>query len=1238
MLASARRRHRAPAAALLAPSLLAAVVIAALLMSIAAASGQGGLTRIGETPQLPGGTIGLGAAPSGAAVAGEVVLRPRDPRALEAFIARASSRGSAQFGHYLSPGQFAARFGPAPATVTAVREHLAGAGLRVSPTAGEPLLVRFSGDAAAAARAFATGIDSYRLAGGTSATATTSAPALPSSIASSVVSVLGLDQLGDSQPRRIGRTAAGAAHFGAARAATFRHPPGAPDACAAARADAAANGGLSDDQIAYAYGAFGLYGEGDTGAGVHIGVFEQEPFSRADIEHFDACYFGAQAAAKMSARLHVIALEGGIPQGPGSDGEALLDVEDVSGMAPGADIDVYEDPYTAAGEVNEIAAMVQEDRDRIVTSSYGQACEEEEQAGQPGTQEALNYLFQQGAAQGQTFLGAAGDSGSDNCEEAHRESTPQPGQNPLSGGEIASQPYVLGVGGTTITDATQPVQEHVWNDGNFGGAGGGGISEAFAMPTWQRDATVPGIDLPGSADYLNAASVEKRFGFPTEFCDDTLPAGTPCRLEPDVSAQSDEYTGAVTVYSEEYRGGSGPESSPDGWVTSGGTSSGTPIWAGMLALADASATCRENRSTASGVGFVAPLLYAIASNPAAYAASFNDITEGNNDQYGLDEGKVYPARAGFDLASGLGSPRLTGPGGAAGLAYYLCSYAAPGTGPTVTALSPASGSVDGGETVTVSGNGFKAGGVSDVAGVQVGVWHASPSTIRVRSATSLTITMPPARDTLPADSPAPQNGAGPADVLVTLADDRSSAPGPASTFQYLDNGVSGSAPGITGLDPAGGSELAPSQVSILGSGFTGATSVSFGGVPATQVSVLSQSRILATPPAYSSATRCAPLPSGGVYAGESATNDICQVQVVVHGPGGASATGRILPPFEGAPSYEQDGAQIAPAGCHCEVYPAVTEYDYAPPPAITSISTSAGAGSLADELGGSLVTIHGRGLNHFTLYYPDFQEPGAEPDLEQSIAFNTGTEMQISAPAIASSPQEATVQQASLELSVRTLAGRSAPTQVQYAGVPRVSAVRTVAGKVRLNGVGGAPDTGGAAIEVSGRGMQGQVTVVRFQDSVSAPSEGTNYTFTASSDSSLQTSTVAENPALANVLVCTVTGCSAESEHDLIYLYPPGAPEVASLNPHEGPAAGGTSVSVRGANLGCPLAVSFGGAQAQSFSGIEALTYCGSTSALQAVSPKGVAGTSVPVTVTTLESYFTGNGDAPSRALFTYTP
>ena len=91
-----------------------------------------------------------------------------------------------------------------------------------------------------------------------------------------------------------------------------------------------------------------------------------------------------------------------------------------------------------------------------------------------------------------------------------------------------------------------------------------------------------------------------------------------------------------------------------GWNTFGGTSSAAPMWAAMLADVNASPTCQANPPTQNGVGFVSPLLYSVASNPTAYAASFNDITTGNNDPYG--DSKLFQATTGYDMASGLGTP------------------------------------------------------------------------------------------------------------------------------------------------------------------------------------------------------------------------------------------------------------------------------------------------------------------------------------------------------------------------------------------------------------------------------------------------------------------------------------------------------------------------------------------------------------------------------------------------------
>jgi hypothetical protein len=1207
----------------LAASALSSVVLISAAGRSSAASGAP--VSITAAPRIPSGAKAIGAVSGATTQTGALVLRPRDEAALKQFIGEVSDSRSASFHRYLAPGAFASRFGPTQATIEAVKSQLAGDGLRVTNVASDGLIVSFTGSASQVERAFQTRLARYRLADGTVGQATTTSVAVPSSIAGAVAAVVGLNDLVRMRPHSLVHAPASARGVRpAARAGSLAHPAGSPSACANAQHAAQQFGGLTDDQIANAYGAFGLYGAGDRAAGQHIAVFELEPFAPSDIKTFDTCYFGETAAAQMAERLHTIPVDGGQPTGQGS-GEAILDIEDVSAIAPGATIDVYESPNNTFGVLDQYAAIVNNDTDKVVTSSWG-LCEQAVQLGAPGTQQAESFLFEQAAAQGQSVFSAAGDTGSDDCN-AFRAPVPPAGQNPLSVDDPSSQPYAVAVGGTTIDNAaTQPPQEHVWNDGAQWGAAGGGISMSWAMPSWQQGSRVPGIVLPGSSDYAQANSVESRFEYPPGFCQAYLAgasSSTLCRTLPDVSAQADEFTGAVTIFSTEFEN---PET-PDGWITTGGTSSSAPIWAALLAVANASPTCAANPATASGVGFVSPLLYAVASNPAAYRASFNDITAGNNDNYGLDNGLVFPARTGYDLASGLGSPQLTGAGGKAGLAFYLCSLAARASRPAVTHLSPSLLSTSGG-TVTITGSGFKSSASGGVAGIQVGTWQIPSAKFKVNTATSIAATFPPASDTLPPGSPAPQDGAGPANVIVTLKDGESSSAGPASTLQYVDKTSSSPVPSVTGVSPSGGPETSPTPVTILGSGFTGATKVAFGGVPATSFAVKSPFEISATPAPYSGSTNCAPS-----VPGQTPASDVCQVQVQVTNAHGTSATGQILPPYEG-PVLELTpmGVPAPPPGCNCEVVPAPSEFDYVPAPSVTSISTStASPGSLASELGGTLITVTGKGFDPLTFDWADFGDPTLASSMSTAVHFLSGTQMQIVAPASLAPGQEPTIEPTTLPFSVKTLAGQSPASPVTYAGEPLVtSALNTATHR------NGGPDTGQTPIAIGGEGFKQAIGPLLFADTRSPFSTGTQYSYTVNSDTSISAQTVSQNPALVDVLACSVTGCRHNPPSDYFYLYPPGNPKVVSIKPASGPSAGGTKVAISGQNLGCVTGVFFGKVAAVKFSDAEALLDCGSTSLIEATAPPHPTG-KVTVTVSTVESDFSGSGPSKSSATFTYT-
>jgi len=1188
----------------------------------AGAAAPTGTTVVAPRPLIPHGAERLGAVSPAATVSGAVVLQPRDAGALTRFIAQVTDKHSPLFHHYLTPAGFAARFGPTQSTIAAVKSQLQASGLTVTNIARDGLILDFEAPASRVETTFRTGLQRYRLANGSIGQARTAPVRVPAVIAKYVTSVVGLDTTVRLRPSGIlrARRSARGTHV-AAKTTIFNHPAGSPTPCADATAAAEGFGGLTDDQIANAYGAFGLYGAGDTGAGQHIAVYELEPFAVSDLQTFDTCYFGATQAAAMRGRVAVKSVDGGQTAGSGS-GEAILDIQDVSAFAPGANIDVYEAPNNTFGSLDEYAKIVNDDIDQVVTSSWG-LCEQAVQRGSPGVQQAENLIFQQAAAQGQTVFSAAGDEGSNDCNAFE---TTSPVSPVLSVDDPSSQPYVVATGGTTIDNATQPAFERVWNDGAAWGAAGGGISESWPMPTWQLDSHVPGVNNPSAvtaATNFEAADL----GSPGyAFCASDNPIGSAedgCREVPDVSAAADEFTGGITVFIDQF----------GGWNTFGGTSSAAPLWAAMLADVNASATCQGNPATQNGVGFVNPLLYSVASNPSAYAASFNDIKVGNNDAYGA--AKLFPATTGYDMASGLGTPQLTQSGGGAGLAFYLCSQASAGTRPTVTNLNPSVGFTSSPTSgVTITGTNFEQNGTPDVANIQVGdvEFPAGAGAFTVTSPTTITADIPPGSSFVSSNDPT--DGAGRAQVTVTLNDGETSAVNVNSWFTFVDdNGSSQPLPAVTGVHAYAGTDAGGNTVDVYGTGFSGATSVTFGGVAASTFTVNpSGTQIQVTVPALQNGTTNCVQDGSSFDPAESAANDICQTQVEVVTPNGTSTDSTILPLYEGAFNIADDGVIPAPAGQ--ESAPAATEYDYVPKPTITSISTSGGAGSLATEEGGSVVTILGKGFNLATLDWVNFGNP-AQASSQQffNLVSVTGTRIEILAPGF----ENLTVRPATLPVSIQTVAGLSNSTNATYAGVPTVSAVQATAGPTA--GTNAGPDTGGTPIEIHGSGFATQTLAVAFNDVATPFSFGTQYNFTAASDTKLTTTTVGQNPAIVDTQVCTVTDCSSATSadndlSDVFILYPPGDPKIESISRTSGPANGGTQLTITGENLGCVTQISFGKAVALDATNAQALLDCGSTNTVNVVAPAGHVGT-VPVTLETVESDATGGPAA--TASFTYT-
>ena len=511
----------------------------------------------------------------------------------------------------------------------------------------------------------------------------------------------------------------------------------------------------------------------------------------------------------------------------------------------------------------------------------------------------------------------------------------------------------------------------------------------------------------------------------------------------------------------------------------------------MLADVNASSTCQNNPATQDGVGFVSPLLYSVASNPTAYAASFNDVTAGNNDPYG--DSNLFQATPGYDMATGLGSPQLTAPGGGAGLAFYLCNQAPAVTRPTVTQLTPGTGfTSDPNTSVVITGSHFQDNS-NPVVGVQVGDYQVPSADFNVGDGSDITATFPAADKVIPPQDQT--DGAGRVQVTVTLQDGETSAATINSWFTYVDKNGSSPRPTVTSVETFAGPEAGGNTVHVYGAGFTGATDVSFGGISAGagNFQVNSSGTIITVQvPAFQGGTNCEE-DGSSFSASNNATNDICQTQVVVTTPNGMSSTSTIRPMYEGLINFADSGVLVAPADD--ESSPAATEYDYEPAPTITSISTNqGGAASLASEEGGSVVTITGKGFNAATLDWVNFGDPtqaSSQLDPFSMVVSVTGTEIQAVAPGF----ETATTGTTTLPVSVQTAAGPSNSVNATYAGVPSVASVQATGGPTA--GSQFAPDTGGTQITIDGAGFADEAWFVAFLDVATPFSVGTQYNFDA---------------------------------------------------------------------------------------------------------------------------------------------
>lgn len=354
-------------------------------------------------------------------------------------------------------------------------------------------------------------------------------------------------------------------------------------------------------QMRTAYGTDKLISAGYTGKGRKIVIVDayQSPTLRSDFAAFN------QAWGLPDAPLQVVAPDGLTPFDPndatqqGWAGEISLDVQWAHAMAPDAKIVLV---LAKTSNDNDLQSAIKYAVDNklgdTMSMSFGEAeaCYGVNADGtqQPGTTLAAQHaILDKARRQGMTVFASAGDSGS-------TEPTCDGKGNMIAASTPASDPFVTSVGGTQLF--ANPVtgtyqREVVWNEEKTYGyrtSGGGGFSNTYATPYWQKSA-----------------------------------GSLPSRGVPDVSYDAAIDGGVIVAFEGSF-------------YIFGGTSSGSPQMAGITAD-----IAQLNKGS---LGFINPALYKTArTTPSA----FHDITKGQNGDFGLGG---FTAGTGWDAASGLGSP------------------------------------------------------------------------------------------------------------------------------------------------------------------------------------------------------------------------------------------------------------------------------------------------------------------------------------------------------------------------------------------------------------------------------------------------------------------------------------------------------------------------------------------------------------------------------------------------------
>ncbi|MHB1020999.1 MAG: Ig-like domain repeat protein, partial [Acidobacteriaceae bacterium] len=631
---------------------------------------------------------------------------------LDALLESQRIPGSANYHKWLTPQQYADRFGLSVQDMQKVQSWLQTQGFTVNRIAPSRNEIAFSGTAAQVEATFHTSIHHYQVDNETRFANETN-PSLPSAIASMVTGVGGLNNF-FPKPKNIKMlqsAVANSVHGNFTSATTGKHF-------------------ISPGDFATIYNVTPMYNAGYTGTGQTLAIVGQTAIYSNDIAAFrtaaglPAINLTTTCASTTTSNCNTIN-QGDLP-------ESDLDIEWSGAVAKDANIVFVTDPQN--GAFNALAYAITNKIGGVISVSYG-ACE----LGNSSYATSLQTYIQQANTQGQTVVAASGDDGAADCDYSTTSTPVTSATHGLQVDMPSDVPGVTGLGGAEFNEGTatggttywQPatsstadlvnsaisyMPEKAWNDTtvsitNGGGfaAGGGGKSLFFAKPSWQVGLT-PSDGARDTPDLsLNASPVHDGYLVCTqEFTSGTTPTatGTSC-------VNGFRYTdNSLTVY--------------------GGTSVAAPTFAGILTLI--------NQQEGSTSGNLNPLLYTLAADPTIYSQAFHDITVGDNKvpcTAGTTDCPVgttsigYTAGTGYDQATGLGSVN------AFNLAAAIhASLTATGT-TTAIALSPGSPSV--GQTVTLTATVTpKSGSTTPTGSVTFKVGSTSIGTVNLSAGVATT--------------------------------------------------------------------------------------------------------------------------------------------------------------------------------------------------------------------------------------------------------------------------------------------------------------------------------------------------------------------------------------------------------------------------------------------------------------------------------------------------------------------